>query len=219
MAGTDPALTEPIDAAALVLYQQIIDDLARSGGSARIGEVEAAIEGPLSLPVKAQLANLLAHHHFQKRRYEDALAACRRWTAFAPDNTVARDSLLSILTRLGRFDEVISESSGRLESEPDNFRLRSSLCQALGRTGKLDEARQFGTACLALKDRAATGEAIDIHRIAVPQFDPSQRGRNIIAFSLFGSDAMYAEGAVRNAVAAHFLYPEWTCRFYIDETV
>jgi hypothetical protein len=43
--------------------------------------------------------------------------------------------------------------------------------------------------------------------------------RNIIAFSLFGANRKYLDGAIRNTVVAAALYPEWTCRFYIDDSV
>jgi hypothetical protein len=219
MGRINGAGAELSDAAAIELFQQTFDEIANTGSSTRIDEVEAAIAAPLSVPVKAQLANLVAHHHFRKGRYADALEACRRWASLDPDSTTAKDSLLSILIRLGRFDEVISEARMRLAGEPLNFSLRASLGNAMGKTGRLDEARGFGLECLDLKDRSATQKPFDISAVMVPPFDPTVRQRNVIAFSLFGSKEQYCEGAIRNAVAAHFLYPEWTCRFYTDESV
>ncbi|MDR2696763.1 MAG: hypothetical protein LBC79_10355 [Deltaproteobacteria bacterium] len=50
-------------------------------------------------------------------------------------------------------------------------------------------------------------------------FDPDKKTRNIISFSLWGETGRYLRGAVRNALLVHDLYPFWTCRFYLDESV
>jgi hypothetical protein len=40
--------------------------------------------------------------------------------------------------------------------------------------------------------------------------------RRIIAFTLFGAEPRYWQGAVRNAETAPQFYPGWRCRFYYD---
>ena len=42
-------------------------------------------------------------------------------------------------------------------------------------------------------------------------------GKNVISFSLWGQDALYWVGALRNIELAKKYYPEWFCRFYIDK--
>ena len=39
--------------------------------------------------------------------------------------------------------------------------------------------------------------------------------KRVIAFSLWGDQPKYTVGAVRNAVLARTVYPDWTCRFYV----
>lgn len=41
----------------------------------------------------------------------------------------------------------------------------------------------------------------------------------IISFSLWGNKATYCIGAIRNAELAKSIFPEWTCRFYVGNTV
>lgn len=41
----------------------------------------------------------------------------------------------------------------------------------------------------------------------------------IISFSLYGNKAIYTEGAIQNVLLSHKIYPNWTCRFYVDESV
>jgi hypothetical protein len=41
----------------------------------------------------------------------------------------------------------------------------------------------------------------------------------VIAFSLYGAEKRYVVGAVRNCEMAKHIYPGWTLRFYVDDTV
>lgn len=43
--------------------------------------------------------------------------------------------------------------------------------------------------------------------------------KKIIAFSLWGDDPKYCEGAIRNAALTQKIYPGWVCRFYIGSSV
>ena len=201
------------------LYREIIGELQRDGRTERRAELEQAIRSADDPAMKASLANLLTHCCFVERDYPAALAACRQWVDLAPDDHQAKDSLLSVLSRLNRFEDVIQEAGSRLESEPDNERLYSSLASAFGRMGRTEEARNAGDACLLIRDKAATGRAKDLTDVEVPPFDSSDRDRNVIAFSLYGENPAYCDGAVRNAIASRYLYPEWRCRFYVDESV
>jgi len=43
--------------------------------------------------------------------------------------------------------------------------------------------------------------------------------KKIISFSVWGSNPKYAEAAYQNLLLQPEIYPGWTCRFYVDETV
>jgi hypothetical protein len=43
--------------------------------------------------------------------------------------------------------------------------------------------------------------------------------KKIISFAVWGSNPKYADAAILNAKLQPFIYPGWTCRFYIDNTV
>jgi hypothetical protein len=43
--------------------------------------------------------------------------------------------------------------------------------------------------------------------------------KDVISFSLYGGDSKYCVGALLNVELAHVIYPGWTCRFYVDDTV
>jgi hypothetical protein len=48
--------------------------------------------------------------------------------------------------------------------------------------------------------------------------EPGHRKRNVIAFSLWGENPMYWFGALRNIELARSFYPDYICRFYVDES-
>jgi hypothetical protein len=43
--------------------------------------------------------------------------------------------------------------------------------------------------------------------------------KKLITFSLWGSNPKYTVGAIRNAVLATILYPDWLCRYYVGKSV
>lgn len=48
---------------------------------------------------------------------------------------------------------------------------------------------------------------------------PSKTMKNIISYSLYGNNPKYLKGAIANVYAAKQHYPDWTCRFYIDDNI
>ena len=65
---------------------------------------------------------------------------------------------------------------------------------------------------------AALPQPLALRNAAKP-FEPTARARNIISFGLWGDEAKYCARAIKNVEIAQFIYPEWTCRFYCDDTV
>lgn len=109
----------------------------------------------------------------------------------------------------------------RLVGELDTANTHDGLAEAAGQLGKHDEVRKAGSASLRLKMQEAAREpaAATVDPPAPRCFDPRNRLRNVIAFSLFGSDPRYCEMAVLNVRAARQFFPEWVCRFYVDGSV
>jgi hypothetical protein len=42
--------------------------------------------------------------------------------------------------------------------------------------------------------------------------------KKVISFSLWGDDKLYCQGAIENVACAKKYYPDWVCRFYIEES-
>ncbi len=43
--------------------------------------------------------------------------------------------------------------------------------------------------------------------------------KKLISFCLWGDNPKYTIGAVRNAILAKTIYPDWICRYYIGKSV
>lgn len=120
----------------------------------------------------------------------------------------------------GRTDEALAElRAAEREQAATPTVLLDALAHAWGRAGRLDRARLYGERALLAKDAEAGPAPADAVTARLPPFEPRDTRRHIISFSLFGTQARYLDGAVANAHAATRLYPGWTCRFHIDDSV
>lgn len=85
--------------------------------------------------------------------------------------------------------------------------------------GNSDKTRHFGKRALEIRDAKYTHDvAVDFPELPPPP-SAETKLRNIISFSLFGALPKYCEMALANAESALTVYPNWTCRFYIDDSV
>ncbi|MEP7316843.1 MAG: hypothetical protein ABI667_09110 [Sphingomicrobium sp.] len=157
-----------------------------------------------------------AFYFFQLNRFDEGAALLERAVALFPDHPMVRLSLGSSYTRARQHQRAIPHLEAFLALGYADMSAFDALAHAHSETGDLIKAKIFGTMALELKDQATKG------RHGTPTLnraiDPSGK-RKIIAFSLFGSGQKYLRGALHNVLAAKALYPEWTCRFYADDSV
>ena len=208
-----------LNEAARGVIAKIFAELTATDSTTDFQESARLVELDIEAPLKASLANFLGHHYFKTREFERAHRYCTIWLACDPTNQTAAASVVSTLVRLRRWDEVVRFTEAQLKDGRTNADLLSGLCNALGHLGQLDEARAYGTLSLAAKDASTVAKPHDLATVQVPPFDGRDPKKNVIAFSLFGTNQRYANGARANAVAARFIYPSWICRFYVDEAV
>lgn len=87
-----------------------------------------------------------------------------------------------------------------------------------------------GQALLEAKDKLSATRMPDAHATAlrsawaesVPAFQPNDTQapeRNVICFSLWGDNPKYTYNAVLNAKKVPIVYPGWSARFYVDDSV
>lgn len=160
-------------------------------------------------------AKVAGYQHFKRRNLPQAALLMARVAAREP--TTENIINLAVLHRDARnFEAALAVLTAR-QAELEPIRYHDMMCSCLGSSGRLEEAREHGTAALRLKDEAAPVAPPRAFHLAGLELE--KPARQVIAFSLFGSAERYTRGAINNAVVARYLYPGWTPRFYIDESV
>ncbi len=160
-------------------------------------------------------AKIAGYHHFRRRNLPQAALLMTRVAAREPtsENIV---NLVVLHRDAGNLEAALALLEARRDDlEP--IRSNDMMCSCLGHLGRLEEARQHGTEALRLKDAGAPVAPPQAFRLA--PVDLGTPARQVLAFSLFGSDRRYILGAINNCVVARYLYPGWTPRFYVDESV
>lgn len=142
------------------------------------------------------------------------------------DKALAWSDLAWLYLRVPSGDSTQALQMARYHLE-QALELRASCWQALDglaelhhKLGEAEQARKYGLAALDAKHALA----LQVQAHAEPSAY-AQRYWNVaselqvLAFSLFGQEAFYAEAAVRNASDAARWYPGWICRFYVGAEV
>lgn len=179
-----------------------------------------------SLPKKQQLllhaANERASRYFAQGRHEEALQACLQAIRVEPRLAPAWADAAANCIKLGRWQEGIDYAQKALQLGAQGFNVFDTLSHACTALGQKELRTKYGLIALELRDRAFGVEPRFPHtppQTLPPAPSPKTRDKNILSFSLFGAEPKYCEPAVLNAQEQPKLYPGWTCRFYLDETV
>lgn len=160
-------------------------------------------------------AKAAALHFFRARDFERSLSLMMDIMEREPGTESAKNVVVAFRS-LGRCDAAVDWMAARRASF-DPIEYHDLLCSLYVRLGKIAAAVAEGDQALRLKDEAAPpGSPASF---VVNAFDPAQPTRNVIAFSIWGDDARYLNGAITNAIVARYLYPGWTARFYVDHSI
>jgi len=170
---------------------------------------------PASLDDQKRLAAFL----FAAGDHASTAAVMGQVVKLAPDDAESLTNHGVALSRTGQFAEAAEVLQRAVDLSPDAVNTRDALAAACYRLNRLDQARQHGERSLELKDANAASCKTFAMPDSLPDFSADDPSRNIIAFSLWGDGRKYTDGAIANAEAQPGLYPGWTCRFYVDETV
>ena len=102
----------------------------------------------------------------------------------------------------------------------DDHRLYDILAESYYLCREYDLAIEAGQNALRLKDRLTNRyRAYPYPTTPIRPFDSTDSSKNVISYTLFGSDPKYCNNAILNVKLAKKLYPHWSCRFYCDTSV
>lgn len=191
------------------------------------GHARPAIEATLARinacgPIKpVPLALQLGYYLFLSGDAVSASQALEAAYAQHPNHVELLQNLGACLTRSGQHAAAAQRLQTLLTLVPDHVVALEGLSDSLHQLGRAQEAADAGTRALVVKDRAASPPPANWQ---LPAGSPKawlqgQGRQNVLAFSLWGGQPRYLRGALDNALAAPGLYPGWTVRFYVDNTV
>ena len=201
-------------------FDAILGHVRRHGLTDHIEVVETWIDHIQDRMVRGEMARLLGFFWLRNQDPDKAVHYCDMATALLPGNAETVNNAMLALLQAGRWADVIPRGRDAQTQFGETFQWHSNLCTAHGRLGQLSEARYHGTRCLELEDAVVNAVPVCyLAEVPVPPFDAARPERNVVSFSLFGDDERYTRTAIMNARAARFLYLDWTCRFYVDDSV
>ncbi len=113
------------------------------------------------------------------------------------------------------YQKAVKHSGAKVD--PNIYDGLAEVCHFLGKKAELVE---FGRLALTTKKNMVANEPILKQIQTGPEaFNPNRPKENVIVFSLFGNLARYCETSLINVDLIREIYPEWTCRFYVNDTV
>jgi Flp pilus assembly protein TadD len=217
------------------LYRRILaEEPARQAALANLGmlhhqrrnlaEAEAWYIKALAVRRTPELLNNLALLQREQADLTGAEQLVREALKLRPDYADALYNLGVTLIDAGRPGEAIAPLLQRARDPSAGPDVHANLARCFAAVGETEQARRHGRQSLLLKDqqacadfrmrggRPATGDP-------APPFDATGPQCNVAAFSLWGARATYVDGMIANAGLVRTLYPGWTCRVYLDQSV
>lgn len=153
--------------------------------------------------------------------YAKAYQHVKKAVNLVPQHSGALSDLAYTELRLRRYDDAYQHYMQAIKASGSNVNtnLYDGLTEVCHHLNKKEEKIKFGRLAISTKKELTKNEpALNIPPHKPVPFSPNPQ-ENIIAFSLFVANPRYCETSILNTKLAQEIYPEWTCRFYIDDTV
>ncbi|HAV4539499.1 TPA: tetratricopeptide repeat protein [Acinetobacter baumannii] len=153
--------------------------------------------------------------------YVKAYQHVKKAVSLIPGHPGALSDLAYTELRLRRYGDAYQHYMQAIKASGSNVNtnLYDGLTEVCHHLNKKEEKIKFGRLAISTKKELTKNEPalnIPTHKPVPFSSNPQE---NIIAFSLFGANPRYCETSILNTKLAQEIYPEWTCRYYVDESV
>ncbi|TNG91835.1 hypothetical protein FHQ28_11175 [Pasteurellaceae bacterium USgator11] len=152
---------------------------------------------------------------YAKGQYALAITLQQQLLGLAP-SAGKWSNLSSCYIKLADWQKAIDAAGQALRLDSQNLNAYDALSHACSELGKFDLVKIYGRTALEIRDRRFCDKKFELNRLPHGQ---KCGHKKIIAFSLYGGSPIYCEPAVMNAELRARIYPDWICRFYIDDSV
>jgi hypothetical protein len=164
----------------------------------------------------------LNEHYLQMlqiRDFSQALSVAEQALVLMPSHPQVLGDVALCQMRLGNYKASEQAFTQAMQLAPNDANLYDGMAELYGLTKQTDKVKHYGVQALMLKDALCVQPVLWTLPAYAPPPLSDDRTRNVIAFSLFGSNPRYCETAVLNVQVAAELFPNWLCRFYVDDSV
>ncbi len=155
------------------------------------------------------------HNALNAEDYKTALTATQTAHRLAPHLIAPLSDMATVYIKLEDWNNAITSAHKALQINPNHINSLDVLSHAYGAKRDWKNVAIYGKRALMLRDEKIT----DAPNLSTPFMQQRDDTQNIIAFSLFGDSSAYIEPAVLNAQLVAKIYPNWQCRFYVDDSV
>lgn len=154
---------------------------------------------------------------YHSGQYEHALSLIQRIMVLKPNRADVLSNAASAAQRAGKTDLAMDYAHQSLKINSNYLNSLDILSYTYYLKQDNHVSGQYGLRALQQRDADIVAQYPTIP--ALPTITPRPQGKKIIAFSLFGDSPKYLEGALINAEIAPTIYPDWVCRFYVNDSV
>lgn len=161
-------------------------------------------------------------HATAQGNYVEAYKAVSQVVKLVPHHAVVMMDLAFTELRLQRYEDAYEHYQQAIQLSPNNVdtNIYDGLAEVCHFLNKIDDLKKYGRLAIESKKKQVQEHAVVTLLTEAPSpFNPKNPSENIIAFSLFGANPRYCETSVINVDLAKEIYPDWICRFYVDDSV
>ena len=175
----------------------------------------------LNLNKKLDAASKAFRAALAKNDYEEADAQILPAFKLVPTHAPILMDMAYTELKLQRYEKAYNRYLKAIECSQGNVdtNIYDGLTETCHFLNKAEEMKKYGHLALASKKQQVAHQPKHSLPSLRPQFHPDRPQQNIIAYSLFGALPRYCETSIINVDLAKEIYPEWTCRFYVDDSV
>lgn len=158
--------------------------------------------------------------HYAAGNYVAALQHALSAHRVIPKNPTPLSDAAACAIYLEQWEKAVHFGKQVLALDNNHINAFDALSHAHDYLKNTASAKQFGERALRLRDAPFAKQANTQSAPSIP-IDAQQlaNGKKIISFSLYGDSSAYNEPAVINTELQARIYPDWQCRFYVDNTV
>lgn len=150
----------------------------------------------------------------REENYEEAKKYAEMLCLVEPNEIEHHHKMAYIYFKQEKWKEAVEIGLKALELDDKYVPTLNLLSHSYGGLQDWENVSYYGHRALIYQDEAISTPTEPMVAIPAPK-----NGKRIISFSLFGTRSKYIEPAILNTQVAPALFPNWICRFYVDDSV